>query len=200
MSETNSSRQSSENDTAANETEQVFEEFLNDAEDMDSAEENNEQSSGASNEFDVLQSELSEAKDQLVRAQAEVENVRKRARRDMAEQSKYSSLPLMAELVEVVDNLDRALQSAEQSNEQSSLLEGVKMVASQLTQLISNKGCERIQTVGHEFDPNLHEAIQVQPSHEFPAQVITYEARPGYKMHDRVIRAAQVIISSGAPE
>lgn len=200
MSETNSSRQSSENDAAANETEQMFEEFLNDAEDMDAAEENSEQSSDSTNEFDLLQSELAEAKDQLVRAQAEVDNVRKRARRDMAEQSKYSSLPLMAELVEVVDNLDRALQSAEQSDEQSSLLEGVKMVASQLTQLLSNKGCERIQTVGQEFDPNLHEAIQVQPSHEFPSQVITYEARPGYKMHDRVIRAAQVIISSGAPE
>ena len=202
MSETNSSRQSPENETS----ESPFQEFLSGAEEMDSADglkdnsSDSDRESGADQSFDLLQQDLAEAKNQLIRAQAEIENVRKRARRDMAEQSKYAALPFVNELVEVVDNLDRAIQSAEHSEGQGGLIEGVQMVASQLSQLLINKGCERIQTVGQEFDPNLHEAIQVQPSNEYPAQVITFEARPGYKMHDRVIRAAQVIISSGAPE
>jgi molecular chaperone GrpE len=151
-------------------------------------------------DFDRLQAELTEAREQLFRATAEVDNIRKRARRDVAEQSKFATLPLVAELVEVVDNLDRALQSADDNESQSAMVQGVKIVANQLNQLLANTGCQRIETVGKEFDPTLHEAIQIQPNEEYPAQVVIFEARPGYKLHDRVIRAAQVIISGGPPQ
>ena len=125
-------------------------------------------------------------------AVADLENFRKRANRNAQEQVKYASLPLMNELLESVDNLNRAVEAAESNSENSPLLDGVRMVADQILNILNSNHCQAIAAVGQPFDPSLHEAIQMQNSDEFPANTVIMEIRTGYMLHERVIRPAQV--------
>jgi molecular chaperone GrpE len=97
----------------------------------------------------------------------------------------------------VFDNLQRAIDAAQQSSDGKNLLEGVQMVATQLEAILQQHGCVRIETVGAAFDPNQHEAIAQEPSTEHPAGTVTRATQVGYKLHDRVIRPAQVFVSTG---
>jgi molecular chaperone GrpE len=144
------------------------------------------------------QQELTEANEKALRIQAEFENYRKRARREMEEERRYALLPFAKDLLTVVDNLERALVAAQ--GDGSGLLEGVKMVSAQLQNVLNQHQCVRIDTVGQPFDPNVHQAIAQEPSSEHPAGTVTREAQSGYKLFDRVIRPAQVFVSTGAQE
>lgn len=142
------------------------------------------------------QAQLQEANDKALRYQAELDNFRRRTRREMEEQLKYACLPLINDLLEVQDNLQRALEAAaDQAN--SGLAQGVQMVAMQLSQLLNAKGCHQIETVGCNFDPNAHQAAQMVHHEDVPVNQIIQELRAGYRLHDRVIRPAQVVISKG---
>lgn len=149
--------------------------------------------------IEALQSQLDEANDRVLRAQAELENFRKRARRDMDEQRHYANLPLVSDLIPAFDNLDRAVEAAEQNENATGLLEGVKMVAIQIQSILQQYNCRRVTVIGGEFDPNVHEAIAQEPSKEIPAGNITREIRVGYQLHERVIRPSQVMVSTGPP-
>lgn len=146
--------------------------------------------------IDSLKAKLAEAEKRVLLGQADLENFRRRKAKESQDQIKYASLPLCNALLEVVDNLDRALESAETEADAASLKQGVEMVADQLQGTLSNHGCQKMETVGQPFDPNLHEAIQMQVSDE-PANTILMEVQTGYKLHDRVVRPAKVIISKG---
>ena len=150
----------------------------------------------ASSELTKLQQDLSEANEKILRGQAELENYRKRVRREMEEERRYALLPFAKDLLTVVDNLERALAAAQGDN--SGLLEGVKMVSSQLQGVLNQHQCVRIETVGTPFDPNIHQAIAQEASNEFPAGTVSREAQSGYKLFDRVVRPAQVFVSTGA--
>ncbi len=145
---------------------------------------------------DNWQTRLQDAEEKALRYQAELDNFRRRTRRELDEQLKYACLPLISELLEVQDNLQRALDAVSESVP-SSLAQGVQMVASQLSSLLESKGCQRIDTVGCQFDPNAHQAAQMQFSNEIAANHVISELRAGYRLHDRVIRPAQVVISKG---
>lgn len=149
-----------------------------------------------------LEQKLQAAEQQALRAQAEFENTRRRLRRDLDEQLKFSTYPLVSDLVEVVDNLTRALASAHQHGadtaEGKRIADGVQMVQSQLNSVLEKHGCRRIvATPGTEFDPTLHSALQMQPHPQIPANHVAAETRVGYRLHDRVVRPAQVIVSTG---
>ena len=146
---------------------------------------------------DQLKQKLVEAEKQVLLAQADLENFRRRTRRDMQDQLKYASLPLMNEILEAVDNLHRAIESHESDPQGTGLLEGVKMVAQQISTVLENKGCKKIDAVGQPFDPNLHQAVQMQPSNEFESNVVMQELRSGFQLHDRVVRPSQVFVSTG---
>jgi molecular chaperone GrpE len=146
-----------------------------------------------------LTEELRQANDQALRSQAELENFRKRMRREMEEERKYASLPLIVELLNVLDNLAWAIEAGQNATQTMALSDGVKMVAAQLTTLLGKHHCQAIPTIGKEFDPHLHEALAKEPSELHPEGVITRAARSGYRLHDRVIRPAQVFVSSGNP-
>ena len=150
--------------------------------------------------IESLQEQLDQANDRVLRAQAELENSRKRARRDMDEQRQYANLPFVADLLPAIDNLGRAVEAAEQNENATGLLEGVKMVASQIELILEQYNCRRVAAVGSVFDPNVHEAIAQEPSEEIPVGNITREVRIGYQIHDRVIRPSQVMVSTGAPQ
>lgn len=146
-----------------------------------------------------LTDQVAQLSDRVLRAQAETDNVRKRARRELEDGLKYATLPLLRDLLSVSDNLLRAIEVAETQGNSEGLGAGVKLVAEQLAVALKQHSCVKIETVGVQFDPNLHEALSMEPSAEYPANVITRELRAGFKLHDRVIRPAQVFISSGAP-
>jgi len=151
-------------------------------------------------ETEKLQAELAEANDRVLRSQAELENFRKRVYRQMDEERKYAGLPLLRDLLPVIDNLDRAIEAAEQNENSSSLLEGVKMVAQQFGDVLGQHHCKRIDAKGETFDPHLHEALAQQPSDECPAGCVLDVAQVGYQLHDRVVRPSQVFVSAGAPK
>jgi len=146
-----------------------------------------------------LESQLREASDRALRAQAELENYRKRAQRELADERRYAVVPLVRDLLAVVDNLQRAIDAAQQTSDGKVLLEGVQLVAAQLDAVLKQHGCLPIETVGTPFDPNQHQAIAQEPSTEHPAGTVTRAAQVGYKLQDRVIRPAQVFVSTGAP-
>jgi len=144
-----------------------------------------------------LQRQLAEAEDRVLRAYAELDNYRKRANRLLQEETKYAPLPLIRDLLPAVDNLVRAIQSAEQSGGSAGLLEGVKMVAQQLHQVLERHNCRRIEAHGCPFDPHLHEAVTQVSNPDLPPGTVAEVLQTGYQLHDRIVRPAQVLVSTG---
>jgi molecular chaperone GrpE len=146
-----------------------------------------------------LRAELAAAKDRMLRTQAELDNFRKRVEREMADHRRYAELPLLRDLLPVLDNVHRAIEAAEKTPGAPGLLEGVKLVAEQLENVLQRHHSTRINAENAPFDPNIHEAIGHQPSGQHPANTVMLVARPGFQLHDRVVRPSQVIVSSGPP-
>ncbi|MDA0657924.1 MAG: nucleotide exchange factor GrpE [Planctomycetota bacterium] len=144
-----------------------------------------------------LESQLQEAQQRVLRAQAELENSRRRMRREMEEERRYASQSLIGDLLPVLDNVCRAVESAEKTDPDSSLLQGVRMVSRLLEDVLARHHCPRIVALGKEFDPTEHEAIAQQPSDSVPTGNVSFVAQEGFRLHDRVVRPAQVIVSSG---
>ena len=145
-------------------------------------------------------SELDQTKDRLLRTQAELANYRKRAARELQDAKRYANLPLMRELLPALDNMARAIEAAEKTHDVDSLLEGVKMVASQLEDILQRHHCVRINAVDEPFDPHIHEAILQQPSADHAEGTVIQETQTGFQLHDRVVRPSQVIVSTAMPE
>lgn len=145
-----------------------------------------------------LEEQVKALEDRNLRLQAELQNVLGRARRESEETRKYGSLGVARDLLPALDNIDRALEAAQKAGEADGLTDGFRMVRDQIASALAQHGCQLIDsTPGTEFDPAMHAAILQQPSAEFPAGTILLTAQPGYKLHDRVVRAAQVVVSSG---
>lgn len=157
-----------------------------------------DQESAVAESLQTLRMQLDEAKDRALRMQAELENYRKRVAREMAEERRYANLPLMRELLPVLDNMDRAVEAAEKTRDAEGLLEGVKMVAGQLEGVLQRYHCLKINALGEPFNPHLHEAISQQSSDEHPPGTVLQVTQPGFQLHDRVVRPSQVVVS--APE
>jgi molecular chaperone GrpE len=149
-------------------------------------------------DVEKLQNELAAARDQALRAAAELDNVRKRTRRELEEERRYANLSLLRDLLPVLDNLQRATQAAEGAGAAAGLLAGVKMVEQQFAVLLERYHCRRIAALGQPFDPHLHEAISLAPSADQPPHTVLTEVQSGYQLHDRVVRPAQVIVSAPA--
>lgn len=132
------------------------------------------------------------------RTQAEFENYQKRVRRDSETDRKYAVAPILGDLLPVLDNLERALQSPPTDEASSQFVEGIRLLYKQWQGVLAKYGVQQIQAVGQPFDPNLHEAIMQQPSADYPPMTVLAETRSGYVLHDRVLRPAQVIVSAAA--
>lgn len=148
-------------------------------------------------EMERLRDEALQAEKRVLQAQAEAENFRKRMRRDFEDQLRFAALPLVEDILLVRDNLLRALEATESSADSAGLKEGVAMVAKQLDDTFAKHSVQEISTEGEPFDPNLHEAISQMPSEDHASGAIMHVAQSGFKMHDRVIRPTQVVVSSG---
>jgi len=147
-------------------------------------------------ELEILQDELSQARDQVLRSQAELDNFRKRAARQAADERRYAQVPLIGDLLPVIDNVGRAIEAAEKAGESPQLLEGFKMVATQMIDVLKQHNCTEIEALGQVFDPHLHEAISQLPSDKYEPGTVSLVTRTGYVVHDRVVRPSQVIVAA----
>ena len=156
----------------------------------------------ASKEPDPLQAAKAETqkfRDQLLRTAADFDNFRKRARRDQEDAARKGKESTVKDLLPVFDNLERALQSSEKAPDVKAVIEGLKLVMRQFTQSLEKMGIKRVNTVGHPFDPMMHEAIQHVESTEHPPGVVAIEVQAGYQLADSLVRAALVAVSKGPP-
>jgi molecular chaperone GrpE len=156
----------------------------------------------------TVEQRLAEAERNVLMAQAEMENFRKRMQRESDQLLKYANLPLVRDLLDIIDNLNRASDSAKseaaksdasKSETSQALLAGVAMVTQQFTTVLAKYGCKPIESTGKPFDPNIHQAISQMPSAEHAAGTVANEVAVGYMLHDRVVRPSCVIVSTGAP-
>lgn len=147
-----------------------------------------------------LAEENAELKDRVLRAQAELENFRRRTQKEQLDAMKYQSLSVIRELLPGMDNLKRAIDAAEQSGDTQNLIDGIKMVAQQFQDVLKSQSCEAINPEGESFDPNFHEALTQVPSADHDPMTVLQVIEPGYRLHDRVIRPAKVMVSCAPPQ
>ena len=151
-----------------------------------------------------LEAEVAELRDQLLRALAEGENQRRRGQREREEAVRYAAAPMLRELVPVADNLQRALESvppdaAERDDTLRTLLEGVQLTQRELQAVFERHGIVRLDPMGERLNPHHHEAMFEVPDPSQPSGTVVQVIQPGYLLHDRLLRAAQVGVAKGGP-
>lgn len=129
-------------------------------------------------------------------ALADLDNYRRRTRKEADEQRRFAALPLAEDLLPALDNLQRALTAAQSASDVGQLIEGVKMVSRQFDEVLAKHQITPIEAVGKPFDPNFHRALQQIPSAEHPPMTVLTEYERGYVMHDRVVRPSTVIVAA----
>ncbi len=136
----------------------------------------------------------------LLRLQADFDNFRKRVARERGETYARANEDLMTEIIPVIDHLDMAVQAARDHDCPPGLVDGVSLVGDQFKGVLAKFGLEPIDAKGKEFDPNEHEAILHLPSEDVAENMVVEQTRLGYKLKGRILRAAQVVVSSGKAE
>lgn len=141
--------------------------------------------------------EIEKWKDVAARAQADLDNYRKRMAREKQEAIQYANRSLLEQLLPVVDNFEMGLKAAEAAEGGELILQGMAMVRKQLDDFLAEQGVEPILSDGLAFDPNLHDALRQEAHDSIPDGHVAYTLRRGYRLKDRVLRAANVVVSSG---
>jgi molecular chaperone GrpE len=145
--------------------------------------------------------ELDKWKDVAARAQADLDNFRKRMAREKSEAIQYANRNLLEQLLPIIDNFEMGLKAASSAEGDSSIiLQGMSMVFKQIGDFLTDQGVEIVASDGLAFDPNLHEALKQEPHVSVPEGHIIYTMRRGYRLKDRILRAANVVVSSGPEE
>ena len=161
------------------------------------------------NGFEViekLQAENAELKDRLMRALAEVENIRRRTDKEKTDMAKYAVSPLAKELMPVADNLQRAMESLsdeakEAADEQiKTFITGVEMTEKMLQDAFSKNKIEYVNPEGEKFDYKLHQAMTEVENSGQPAGTVVHVMQPGYVLNERLLRPAMVAVAKGTPE
>lgn len=155
---------------------------------------------GLASQLTKVREEARDIEDRMLRLAAEFENYKKRMQRERETMMKYAEENILKELLPTIDNLERAIEQGQKSEDAAALLEGVEMTYNGLLSALEKFGLTPLSGVGEEFDPNFHEALAMEPSDEVPANVILQEYQKGYMFKDRLIRAAKVVVSRGSGE
>lgn len=152
--------------------------------------------------------EQAKLKDQLMRLAAELENTRRRGEREKREAGQYAIANFARDLIGVADNFERALRAAGVSGESipaghseefNSLVAGIQLTEKELLKILQRHGVTKLEPAGQRFDPNLHQAVANVPSADVEKGSVVDVAQPGFTIGERVLRAAMVTVSSGAP-
>ncbi len=149
---------------------------------------------------DPLTQALQEAaqwKDMAYRNAAELDNFRKRAAREAQETRAYANADLLRSILPVLDNFEMGLEAARAESETSMIFMGMSMVQRQLADFLRDMGVQEVEALGREFDPNLHDAVAQEASADVPEGTVLRVTRRGFKLKERLLRAASVVVSSG---
>lgn len=147
------------------------------------------------------QAEAAKWRDQAYRHAAELDNFRKRMAREAQDARQYANADLLRSLLPIMDNFDMGLESARLENDKSIIYIGMAMVARQMQEFLKECGVTEVEAAtGGAFDPHQHDAISQEPSADVAEGAILRCARKGFKLRERLLRAANVVISAGAPK
>lgn len=157
---------------------------------------------GTMNEADALRREFEQTRDQLLRMAAEFENYKKRMERERSKLLKYAGENILRELLATLDNLDRAIEQGAAATDEDgaqlqSLLKGLELTRKGLVATLERFGVEPLDSIGHPFNPDEHDAMTMEADEDIPANHVLREYAKGYRFKDRVLRHAQVVVSSG---
>ena len=147
-----------------------------------------------------FQAEAARFKDIALRAQAYLDNYRKRAAREKEDSIRYANTNLLEKLIPVLDNFELGLEAARTAPDTASIIQGMSMVQKQLQDFLKAHGVETIPAEGEVFDPGHHEAVAQEHSPSVPEGHVVRQMRKGYKLKDRLLRASTVTVSKGAAE
>lgn len=156
-------------------------------------------------DIERLEAEKADLTDRLLRTAADMDNLRRRSERDLADARKYAVQKFAADMLVVADNLRRALDAFPPDKRQSAdetlkgVIEGVEMTAREMERLLERHGVRRIEAEGERFDPHRHQAMFEVPNPDVPAGTVVQVVQDGYVIGDRVLRAAMVGVSTGGP-
>lgn len=143
----------------------------------------------------TAQQEASQTRDAALRAQAELANFRRRSDEERITLGKYSNSRLIVKLLPVMEELGLAVADAEAGGPNASWLDGVKLIRRKLMNLLESEGVAAIEAVGAMFNPLEHQALGTVETTQFPPGYVTKAVRPGYRLHDRVLQPAQVMVA-----
>lgn len=146
---------------------------------------------------DDLESKLKESEDRYLRLAAEYDNFRKRTAKQFASISESAIEDFALELLNILDNFERALSVDTEKTDAESLKKGVELIFGQLAELLKKKGVEPFDSVGEQFDPNYHEAMMTVETDEHEDGTVVSEFSKGYKLKDKVLRHAKVSVAKG---
>ncbi len=141
--------------------------------------------------------EAAKWKDLAARNQAELENYRKRVAREREDDIKRAKLGLLEDLLPVMDNFELGMMEVRKGDPKSPITFGMEMIERQLKEFMTASGVEIVDAAGVVFDPNLHEAVGQEESADVPEGKVIRQMRKGYKVRDRLLRAAMVVVSKG---
>lgn len=145
-----------------------------------------------------LQNDLERFRDLALRSQADFDNFRKRAAREKEDAVKYANAAMLERLIPILDNFELGLNAVRRTEENSPILSGMDMVAKQLNDFLLQQGVEPIPAEGAKFDPNVHEAVAQEANDDVEEGHIVRQLRKGFKLRDRLLRPATVVVSKGA--
>jgi molecular chaperone GrpE len=150
-------------------------------------------------QLEELRRQLDDKQDRLLRALAEADNIRRRAQRDRDDYVKYATESLIRDLIPVLDNLERAVDSARATGA-GSVVTGVELIQRELLRILERSGVSRYSALGQPFDPTRHEAIARVVSAEAAPDTVVNETAPGYLLNGRVLRPAMVAVAAAPDE
>ena len=154
----------------------------------------------------ALAAEAAEFKDKFLRTLAEMENLRRRTEREVADARLYGITQFARDIVTVADNMDRALQALDAEIREKAdagvkaLLDGVELTERELLKALEKHGVQKIEPQGQKFDPHRHQAMYEVPDESVPAGTVVQVVQPGYLIGERVLRPALVAVSKGGPK
>jgi molecular chaperone GrpE len=151
-------------------------------------------------EVEELKRQVAEKQDRLLRALAEVDNVKRRTQREREDYVRYANEGLVRELLPILDNFDRALEAARATQEAAKVVEGVSLIQRELLKVLERVGVTRYSAVGERFDPNRHEATGRVVSANQPPDTVVAELGAGYTLNGRILRPAQVLVAAAPDE
>jgi len=149
--------------------------------------------------IETVKQEAQRLKDQLLRTAADFDNFRKRSRREVADAERKGREDQLRELLPVFDNLERAAAHSSTASDVKALSDGIAMVLRQFLDTLGRLGVERVSALGQPFDPEFHEAVQQIETREVPPGAVAAEVLVGYRMGDRLVRPAMVVVAKAPP-